>query len=85
MRLRRSVECVLERRTVFQLKCRMEQRRKFRRLLLPNISERYSLCKSENADMYDGFSAAAFLRPKSCIPMGSGGSHNVCMYLPSKP
>ena len=85
MRLRRSVKCVLEKRTVFQLKCRMEQRRKFRRILLPNISERCSLSKSENTDIYDGFSAVALLRPKWCIPVGSGGSHNVCMYLPSKP
>ena len=50
-----------------------------KRLLLPNISEICSLCKSENPDLHVGFSNAALLRPKRCIPVCSRSSHNVCL------
>ena len=50
-----------------------------KRLLLANISEIYTLFKSENADVKIGFSSFALLRPIWCIPVGSAGKHNVCV------
>ena len=50
-----------------------------KRLLLLNISEIYSLFKSENPDVKVGISKFTMLRRKWCIPVGSSGSHNVCV------
>jgi len=50
-----------------------------KRLLLANLSEIYASFKSENPGMQVGFSTFAVLRPKWCIPVGSAGSHNVCV------
>lgn len=50
-----------------------------KRLLLANISEIYACFKTENPDVKIGFSTFALLRPKWCVPVGSAGSHNVCV------
>ena len=53
-------------------------------LLLANISEIYANFKAKFPGLKIGFSTFPFLRPKSCMPVGDAGSHNVCMHLPSK-
>ena len=50
-----------------------------KRLLLANLSEIYSLFKSEFSNLSIGFSTFALLRPKCCMPIGVSGSHNVCV------
>ena len=50
-----------------------------KRLSLPNTKEIYSSFKSENLDVHVSFSIVALPRPKWCIPVGSRGSHNLCL------
>ena len=52
-----------------------------KRLLLANIAEIYACFKSKHPDVKVGFSTVAMLRPKWCVPIGSAGSHNVCLHL----
>lgn len=49
------------------------------RLLPANTTEIYSLSKSENPDVHNGSSTVALLRAKWCVPVSSGGSHNICV------
>ena len=50
-----------------------------KRLLLSNLREVYIHFKSEYPDTTIGFSTFALLRPKWCVPVGSSGTHNVCV------
>ena len=44
-----------------------------------NITEIYSLFKSENPDVHNGSSTVALLRAKWYVPVSSEGSHNICV------
>ena len=50
-----------------------------KRLLLSNLKEIYQHFVTENPAVKVGFSAFAMLQPKWCVPVGSSGTHNVCI------
>ena len=52
---------------------------KQQRLLLCNLKELYSAFKERYPDAKVGFSKFCSLRPKSCISVGSSGTHSVCV------
>ena len=53
---------------------------KQRRLLLCNLKELYSAFKQRHPGAKIGFSKVCSLRPKWCVPVGSTGTHSVCVY-----
>ena len=60
---------------------KLEDRRKekVQKRLLSNLKEIYQQFVTENPARKVGFSTFAMLQTKWCVPVGSSGTHNICV------
>ena len=79
MRKMMSVICAHVKKIVLASETKMVQKRRFRTGFFWPIFLIYANFKAEFPSLKIGSSTFALLQPKWCMPVGTAGSHNVCL------